>query len=98
MSGRAALAPAGRIDPGCSGDLVEPARLHVVDEAPHLILPGDERAFRYSLDRVADVLFQVGKGSRAPLGPPARLLLEHLLELRVAEGEHPAVRVMDQHD
>ena len=30
--------------------------------------------------------------------PPARLLLEDLLELRVAEGEHPAVRVMDQHD
>ena len=41
------VALAGRTD-RCSGDLVEPAGLHVVDEAPHLILPGDERAFTLS--------------------------------------------------
>jgi hypothetical protein len=40
-----------------SGDLVEPARLHVVDEPPHLILPGDEGAFPDALDGVAHITF-----------------------------------------
>jgi hypothetical protein len=44
-------------DSRCSADLVEPARLHVVDETPHLILLGDEGAFPYALDRVADITF-----------------------------------------
>jgi hypothetical protein len=42
-------------DPASSGDLAESAGLHVVDEAPHLILLGDEGAFLDALDGVADI-------------------------------------------
>jgi hypothetical protein len=51
------LTPDGRNDRARSGDLAEPAGLHVVDEAPHLILLGDEGAFLDALDGVADVTF-----------------------------------------
>jgi hypothetical protein len=60
--GEAALnAVSSAPDSRCSGDLVEPARLDVVDEAPHLIRLRDEGALLDPSDRVADVPFKVRK-------------------------------------
>jgi hypothetical protein len=44
-----------------SGDLAQPAGLHLVDEAAHAVLVGDERASLNAPHRLAHVLLKVGE-------------------------------------
>src|SRR3954465_6060333 len=68
--------------------LAQLAGLHLVDEPPHRVLVGDERAVLDALDRVADVAVEVRERVRAPLRRLAGLVLQLLRELVVGEGEH----------
>src|SRR4051794_3530679 len=81
-----------------SGDFLEGARLHVVDEAADRALVGDERAGLDPLDRLPHVLLEVVERLRGPVRLDAGVLLDLALEVVVAEGEHPAVGVVDEDD
>src|SRR5919198_4989897 len=72
--------------------------LDLVDEPTHGVLLRDERAGFDPRDRLPDVLLQVVERLRRPLGLDSGFLLHLAAELVVAEGEHAAVGVVDQHD
>src|ERR671914_775258 len=84
--------------PVCSGDLAQPARFHLVDEAADRVLPRDERAGLDAGDRLAHVLVDVGERLGRPLRLDAGLVLDLTLEFVVGEGEHAAVGVMNEDD
>src|SRR5207302_1711710 len=71
--------------------LAEAAVVDVVDEAPDLVLPRDERARLDARDRLADVLVEVVERLGGPFRLDAGVLLHLAPEVVVAEGEHPAV-------
>ncbi len=79
-------------------DLAQPPGLHLVDEAPHVVLVGDERARLDAPHRLAHVLLEVRKRLQGEPGLDPHLLLDLLLELVVGEGEHAAVGVVDEDD
>ncbi len=79
-------------------DLAQPARLDLVDEAPHRVGVGDERALHDLPDRVADAGLEILERPAVPLRALAGGLLELVLELVVGDLEQAAVRVVDQHD
>src|SRR5579862_7744152 len=81
-----------------SAHFVEPARLDVVDEPAYVLFLRDEWALLDPSDRLADVLFEIVKRLGRPLGLDAGLVLDLPSELVVAEGQHPAVGVVDKHD
>src|SRR5262245_13687729 len=81
-----------------SFDLGESAGGDVVYEAAHVVFLRNEGAGLDAPDRLADVFFEVVEGFGGPLGLDARLLLDLAAEVVVAEGEHAAVRVVDEDD
>ena len=64
-----------------SQHLAQPARLDLVDEAPHRVGVGDERALHDLPDRVADAGLQIPERPAVPLRALAGGLLELVLEL-----------------
>src|SRR5918995_3087772 len=81
-----------------SANLVEVACLHVVDEAAHGVLLWNEGAGLDPRDRLTEVLPEIVERLRRPLRLDPRLPLDLMPELVVAEGQHPAVGVVDEHD
>src|SRR5919199_5368511 len=81
-----------------SGDLPQPAGLDLVDEPADRVLLRDERARLDPVDRLAHVLLEVLEGLGRPGRLDSRVLLDLTPELVVVEGQHAAVRVMDQDD
>ena len=76
--------------------LAQPTGLHLVDETAHVVLMGYERARLYPPDRLAHVLFQVAKSLQGEPRLDPRLLLNLPLHLVVGDGQHPAVREVDE--
>ena len=83
---------------GRSGDLLELAGVHVVDEAAHRVLVGHEGAGLDAGDRLADVTLQVGERLQGEVGPQPGVGLDVGLHLVVGEGQHAAVGVVDEDD
>ena len=96
--GRRRRPRAGPDDAAGLDDLVQLARVHVVDEAPDGVGVGDEGAGLDAGDRLADVLVLVGERLQGERRADARVLLDLALHLVVGEGEHPAVGVVDEDD
>src|SRR6188472_291604 len=79
-------------------DLAQLARLHLVDEAPHPVLAGQERAVLDARDRLADVVVEVVERLEREVWPDAGVVGDLRLHVIVAEGEHAAVGVVDEDD
>ena len=94
----AAVAPSAARPPARLGNLVEPARLHVVDEASDAPLLRDERARLDAFDRLPDVDLEIAERLRVPSRFDAGLLVQLTVKRFVAERDHAAVRVVDQDD
>src|SRR5215212_11952909 len=76
----------------------ESSRFDLVDETTHVLLIGDERAALDSRDGLAHVLLEVGERLQGEVWFYAHVVLYLLLHLVVGEGQHPAVRVLYEHD
>jgi hypothetical protein len=72
--------------------------LDVVDKAPDAVLVRDERTRLDARNRLADVGVEVAEALGRPFGLDAGIVLDLLPEFVVAEREHAAVGVVDQHD
>src|ERR1700722_9058433 len=81
-----------------SGDLAELAGGHVEDEPARRRVLGNERAVLDAVQRLADVLGEVGEGFSRPRRFDAGLVLDRALEVVVGERQHPAVGVVNQND
>ncbi len=79
-------------------DLAQQSGRDVEDEAAQRGGLGDERTVLDAVERLTDVLVDVGERLRGPLRFLADLVLDIALEVVVGEGQHAAVGVMDQHD
>ena len=79
-------------------DFVELASGHIENESSNRIGVRNEGAVLDALDGLTHVLVQIGEGLGSPLGLDACLGLDTGLELVVGEGQHSAVRVVDEDD
>jgi hypothetical protein len=77
--------------------LPEAAGQHVEDEPPHLVPVRQVGAEADAVDRLPHVGIEVGEGLEGKGRPDAGLLLDLCLQIVIAEAEHPAAGVVDQH-
>src|SRR6266700_4150525 len=81
----------------CFGNLFQLPRLNVVNETPHRNLLRDPGMRFHLLDLLAHVLFKIAEsveGHRRH-GSRSRLLLKLRAQIFIFEGQHPAVRMVD---
>src|SRR5215208_5160761 len=76
----------------------ESSRFDLVDETTHVLLIGEERAALDARDGLAHVLLEVGERLQGEVWFYAHVVLYLLLHLVAGEGQHPAVRVLYEHD
>src|SRR5712691_5835274 len=80
------------------GHLAQPSGFNVVDEAANGVLLRDERTRLDSGDRLTYVFLEIVERLRGPLRLDPRVALDLAAEVVVAEGQHAAVGVVDEHD
>ncbi len=79
-------------------DFVQLTGGDVKDKASNRIGVRNEGAVLDALDGLTHIFVQIGEGLGSPLGLDASLGLDTSLEVVVGEGQHSAVRVVDEDD